>query len=149
MKAVIQRVSHAQVTVGGEIVGSTDAGLLVLLGIAKGDTTEDAGKLALKIARMRIFSDDEGKLNLSLEDIAGGLLVVSNFTLCGNCAHGARPDFTNAAGFEEARSLYHDFMGLIQNLGITKCESGRFGADMQVSLVGDGPVTIILDTDSL
>lgn len=149
MKAVVQRVLSAKVETGGEIVGSIEKGLMILLGVAKGDTAENAEKLAQKIIRMRIFDDDKGKLNYSLADIKGGALVVSNFTLCGNCVHGNRPDFMEAAGFVEARGLYLDFIGALNNMGISQCESGRFGADMKVSLECDGPVTIILDTDTL
>ncbi len=124
MKAVIQRVSRAEVSVGGEVVGSTGRGLLVLLGVAKGDKPADAEKLAIKTARMRIFDDNTGKLNLSLTDIGGGALVVSNFTLCGSCSHGTRPDFISAAGFDEARQLYHHFIDSLQTSGIKHCESG-------------------------
>lgn len=149
MKAVIQRVSSAKVETGGEIVGSIGKGLMILLGVAKGDTRENAEKLARKITGMRIFDDEKGKLNFSAADINGGILVVSNFTLCGNCAHGNRPDFMNAAGFTEARALYLDFVGALNKNGISKCETGRFGADMKVFLECDGPVTITLDTEML
>lgn len=149
MKAVVQRVLSAEVETGGEVVGRIQKGLMILLGVAKGDTAENAEKLARKIMRMRIFDDEKGKLNYSLSDIKGGALVVSNFTLCGKCAHGNRPDFMEAAGFDEARSLYLNFVGALNNMGISKCETGRFGADMKVSLECDGPVTIILDTDTL
>lgn len=148
MRVVIQRVAGASVEVAGETVGSIGNGILVLLGVAKGDTHAEAQKLAQKTARMRIFSDESDKLNLSLSDIGGGALVVSNFTLYAKCAHGNRPDFTRAAGFEEARSLYLDFVGALANEGVN-CETGRFGEDMKVKLTGDGPVTIILDSEDL
>lgn len=149
MKAVVQRVKTAKVETGGEIVGSIEKGLVVLLGVAKGDTPQNADKLAQKIARMRIFDDEAGKLNYSLADIDGSALVVSNFTLCGSCVHGNRPDFMAAEKFERARELYLHFIGSLENSGVRNCETGRYGADMQVTLEGDGPVTIILDTDTL
>lgn len=146
MKAVIQRVLSAKVETGGEIVGSIEKGLMILLGVAKNDTEGNAEKLARKITGMRIFDDEKGKLNFSAANINGGILVVSNFTLCADCAHGNRPDFMAAADFSKARELYLDFIGAINKNGISKCETGRFGADMKVSLECDGPVTIILDT---
>jgi D-tyrosyl-tRNA(Tyr) deacylase len=149
MKAVIQRVSSAAVTVSGETVGKINKGLLVLLGVAKSDTPELAEKLASKVARMRIFDDENGKLSKSVSDVDGGILIVSNFTLCSDCSRGNRPDFGTAAGAEQARELYLHFIDSVINSGIKNCESGRFGADMQISLVCDGPVTIALDTDSL
>lgn len=159
MKAVIQRVSSAAVTSEGETVGEIAVGLLVLLGVANGDTIENAEKLASKIARMRIFSNEsdnnadsdknKGKLTKSVIDVGGGVLTVSNFTLCGNCSRGNRPDFVGAASSSEARGLYLHFIDEIIKFGVKNCASGRFGADMQVSLVCDGPVTIVLDTDSL
>lgn len=157
MKAVIQRVSSARVTVGGETVGAIGGGLLVFLGVALTDTPESAEKLASKIARMRIFSngnnnsndDNNGKLTSSVNDVGGGVLAVSNFTLCGSCRKGNRPDFTGAAKAEQARKLYLYFIDELVKNGVKNCESGRFGADMQVFTVCDGPVTIVLDTDSL
>lgn len=149
MRAVIQRVSSAAVTADGETVGKIKNGLLVLLGVAKGDTPECTRKLASKVARMRIFSDGNGKLSKSVSDVDGGILVVSNFTLCASCSKGNRPDFCGAAGAEQARILYLQFIDEIINSGVKNCASGRFGADMQISLVCDGPVTIALDTDSL
>lgn len=148
MKAVIQRVSSAAVTVDGEVVGKIDNGLFVLLGVAKGDRPEDAEKLASKIAKMRIFTEN-GKLTKSVIDIDGGVLVVSNFTLYGNCSKGNRPDFTAAAGADEARELYRQFVDEIIRAGVKSCETGRFGADMRISAVCDGPVTIVLDSESL
>jgi D-aminoacyl-tRNA deacylase len=149
MKAVIQRVSGARVTSDGETAGEIAAGLLVLLGVACGDTPECAEKLASKVARMRVFNDENGKLSKSVLDIGGGVLIVSNFTLCGNCSKGNRPDFTGAAGAAEARGLYLHFIDEIIKTGVKDCASGRFGADMQVFLLCDGPVTIVLDTDNL
>jgi D-aminoacyl-tRNA deacylase len=149
MKAVIQRVSGARVVSGGETAGEIAAGLLVLLGVACGDTPECAEKLASKVARMRIFNDEFGKLSKSVLDIGGGVLTVSNFTLCGNCSRGNRPDFAGAAGAAEARGLYLHFIDEIIKTGVKDCASGRFGADMQVFPICDGPVTIVLDTDNL
>lgn len=149
MKAVIQRVSKAYVTADGETIGEIADGLMVLLGVANGDTTECADKLASKIARMRIFNDNNGKLGRSVSDIGGGVLIVSNFTLCGNCRKGNRPDFIGAMSADMARGLYLHFIDEIVKSGIKSCASGSFGADMQISLVCDGPVTIVLDTDSL
>lgn len=157
MKAVIQRVSEARVTASGETLGAIGSGLFILLGVALQDTPELAKKLASKIARMRIFcdgnnnnnDDNSGKLTCSVNDIGGGVLVVSNFTLCGNCRKGNRPDFTGAAKAGQARELYLNFIDELVKNGVKNCESGRFGADMQVSAVCDGPVTIVLDTDFL
>ena len=149
MKAVIQRVSRALVMADGETVGEIAEGLMVLLGVANGDTPECADKLASKIARTRIFNDNKGKLSQSVTDIGGGVLIVSNFTLCGNCRKGNRPDFIGAMSADEARELYLYFIDKIIKSGIKNCASGRFGADMQISLLCEGPVTIVLDTDSL
>lgn len=148
MKAVVQRVSGAKVTVNGETVGSIDEGLFVLLGVSKEDTAENADKLASKIAKMRIFSEND-KLTNSVIDINGGILTVSNFTLYGNCKKGNRPDFMASAGGKEAWPLYLRFVdGLIKN-GVKKCETGRFGEDMKVQCVCDGPVTIVIDSNDL
>ena len=144
MKTVIQRVTSASVTVEGRIVGRIEQGLLVLLGVEKGDAEAQADWLAEKIAGLRIFSDDEGKMNLSVRDIGGALLVVSQFTLAGNCAKGKRPSFDTAAPPAEGRRLYEYFLETVKHLGLP-VESGIFQAVMQVALVNDGPVTFILE----
>lgn len=149
MKAVLQRVKSAAVTVDGERVGEIGQGLLILLGVAEGDTERDANVLASKIANLRIFSDSEGKMNLSALSIGGEMLVVSQFTLCASCAHGRRPDFFGAAKPQEAERLYLYFCERIKAEGIQRVETGVFGADMQVSLLNDGPVTILLDSGEL
>lgn len=145
MKAVIQRVSEATVRVDGKKVGSIERGVLVLLGVEKGDETRNADWLAEKIVNLRIFEDDGGKMNLSLMDIKGELLSVSQFTLAGNCSKGRRPSFDTAAPPEDANHLYQYFNGKIWEMGIP-VQSGIFQADMKVSLVNDGPVTFILET---
>ncbi len=149
MKAVIQRVLKANVSVDNEIVGKINRGLLVLIGIENGDDKRDADILANKISGMRIFTDEKDKMNLSLSDIDGGVLVISNFTLCADCSHGRRPSFINAARPEIAKPLYEYFSDRIQENGISCVENGVFGADMQVSLVNDGPVTIVIDSKDL
>lgn len=145
MKAVIQRVSEAGVRVDGRTVGAVERGVLVLLGVEKGDSTKEADWLAEKIANLRIFEDAAGKMNLSLLDIKGELLAVSQFTLAGNCSKGRRPSFDTAAPPEEANQLYEYFVGKTWELGIP-VQTGIFQADMKVSLVNDGPVTFILET---
>ena len=149
MKAVLQRVTRAAVDIGGERTAEIAGGLLVLLGVAEGDTERDADVLAAKIANLRIFSDDEGKMNLSLLTVGGEMLVVSQFTLCASCAHGRRPDFFGAAKPQEAERLYLYFCDRIKKEGVTRVSTGVFGADMQVSLINDGPVTILLDSGEL
>jgi len=145
MRAVIQRVLRAQVSVGEEIVGKIGPGLLILLGVAKTDTQSDADYLAAKIIGLRIFDDENGKMNLSLTDTRGSLLAVSQFTLHGDVRKGRRPSFDEAAPPELAKELYEYFVGKIRESGVT-CETGRFQAMMQVELVNDGPVTILLDS---
>jgi D-aminoacyl-tRNA deacylase len=145
MRAVVQRVSRAQVTVGEEVVGKIGPGVLVLLGVAKSDTQADAEYLATKIAGMRIFEDENGKMNLSLSETGGAVLAVSQFTLYGDLRKGKRPSFDEAAPPELARELYEYFISKIREAGFT-CETGRFQAMMQVELVNDGPVTILLDS---
>lgn len=149
MKAVIQRVLKAEVSVDNAIVGKINRGLLVLIGIENGDDKRDAEILASKISGMRIFTDEKDKMNLSLSDIDGGVLVISNFTLCADCSHGRRPSFINAARPEIAKPLYEYFSDRIKENGISCVENGVFGADMQVSLVNDGPVTIVIDSKDL
>ena len=145
MKAVIQRVSEAGVRVDGKNVGTIERGILVLLGVEKGDLAEDADWLAEKVVNLRIFEDGAGKMNLSLLDIKGELLAVSQFTLAGNCAKGRRPSFDTAAPPEEANRLYEYFVGRVWELGIP-VQTGIFQADMKVSLVNDGPVTFTLES---
>ena len=145
MRAVIQRVSRAKVTVNGETTGEIGNGLLVLLGVATGDTDADADYLAEKIVGLRIFEDQNGKMNLSVADTAGALLVVSQFTLYGDVRRGKRPSFDAAAPPQQARQLYEYFVEKIRAAGLT-CETGRFQEMMQVELVNEGPVTILLDS---
>jgi D-aminoacyl-tRNA deacylase len=145
MRAVVQRVSGAQVIVGNEVVGKIGSGLLVLLGVAKTDTRADAEYLATKITGLRIFEDENGKMNLSLAETQGAVLAVSQFTLYGDVRKGKRPSFDKAAPSDLARELYEYFVAKIREMGIT-CETGRFQAMMQVELVNDGPVTILLDS---
>ncbi len=149
MKAVIQRVSRASVTIDGEIVGSVNQGFLILLGVEQGDTKAEADKLIKKIPVLRIFEDENGKMNLSCLDISGEMLVVSQFTLCADCSHGRRPSFIGSAPPDIANELYEYFVDQLKNSGVKKVETGRFGADMKVDLLNDGPVTIILDSKDL
>ena len=149
MKAVIQRVRSASVTVEGERISEIGGGLLILLGVAEGDAERDAEVLADKIANLRIFSDSEGKMNLSLLTTGGAALVVSQFTLCANCSHGRRPDFFGAAKPAVAEELYEYFCNRIKMCGVAEIGKGIFGADMQVELLNDGPVTIIIDSGDL
>ncbi|MDD2736382.1 MAG: D-aminoacyl-tRNA deacylase [Desulfuromonadaceae bacterium] len=144
MKAVIQRVTSASVAVGENIVGRIGRGIMILLGIEKGDAEAEADWLVDKISGLRIFSDEEGKMNRSVIDIGGALLVVSQFTLAGNCAKGRRPSFDTAAPADEGKRLYEYFVSAVVRSGIP-VETGIFQADMQVSLVNDGPVTFILE----
>ncbi|HVO85440.1 MAG TPA: D-aminoacyl-tRNA deacylase [Syntrophobacteria bacterium] len=145
MRAVVQRVREASVQVAGEVVGSIGPGLLVLLGVGQQDEPEDAVYLADKVVNLRIFADDQGKMNRSLVDVGGALLVVSQFTLWGDCRKGRRPSFVAAAEPEKARALYQVFMRHAADLGV-EVASGRFQELMQVSLVNDGPVTLLLDS---
>jgi D-aminoacyl-tRNA deacylase len=145
MRAVVQRVSRAQVSVGEEVVGKIGPGLLVLLGVAKSDTVAQAEYLAAKITGLRLFNDENGKMNLSLAEAQGAVLAVSQFTLYGDVRKGKRPSFHEAALPELALELYEHFVSKIREAGVT-CETGRFQAMMQVELVNDGPVTILLDS---
>ena len=145
MRAVIQRVSRARVDVDGKTVGETGPGLLILLGVGRNDTSADADYLAKKIAGLRIFEDDAGKMNRSLLDVGGAALVVSQFTLWGDCRKGRRPSFIDAAPPEQAEALYLEFTAKFSSQGIVTA-TGRFGAMMEVHLVNDGPVTLILDS---
>lgn len=148
MRAVVTRVSAASVTVEGRTVGQIGRGYLVLLGIKTGDGEAQAEKLAEKITGLRVFEDEAGKMNRSLSDVGGGLLVVSQFTLYGNVKHGRRPEFLQAAKSAEAIPLYEYFLRLCRERGFPP-QTGEFGAEMQVSSVNDGPVTLLLDTDTL
>ncbi len=144
MKIVLQRVTNAQVDVDGKTTGKIGSGLLVLLGVGQGDTEKDCERLAEKIVNLRIFSDENDKINLSLKDIDGEMLVVSQFTLYADCKKGHRPNFLNAAKPDEANRLYEYFISVCKEK-VRKVESGIFGADMKVSLLNDGPFTIILE----
>ncbi len=146
MRAVIQRVSRAKVTVNGEVVGEIGRGLLVLLGVGTGDTRANADYLAEKTIGLRIFEDSDGKMNLSVADTRGALLVVSQFTLYGDVRRGKRPSFDAAAPPPQARELYEYFVNQIRAAGL-RCETGRFQEMMQVELVNEGPVTILLDSE--
>ena len=148
MRAVVQRVTRASVTVEQEITGEIGQGLLVLLGVAEDDTESDADYLADKIAGLRIFEDEAGKMNLSVVDSGGAVLAVSQFTLYGDVRRGRRPSFDAAARPERARELYEYFVGRIRAAGL-RCETGRFQEMMAVELVNDGPVTILLDSEKL
>lgn len=148
MKAVIQRVKKASVTVEGNVIGAIQEGLLVLLGISKEDTKEEVKKFVNKIIGLRIFADENGKTNLSLQEINGELLVVSQFTLYADCKKGRRPSFVNAGDPEFANELYEFFIALAKEK-VEKVEQGSFGADMKVELLNDGPFTIVLDSRDL
>ena len=148
MIAVIQRVKKASVAVDEQIVGKCGAGLLVLLGVANGDSEDDAAVLARKVTNLRIFSDENDKMNLSVKDVGGEMLVVSNFTLLANYKKGNRPDYLNSASPSEANRLYELFVSLMKK-ELRRVECGIFGADMKVSLINDGPVTICMDSDVL
>ena len=145
MQACVQRVSRAQVTVAGEVCGQIGPGLLVLLGVAKDDTPAEAKQLAEKIATLRIFEDAQQKMNLALADVGGAMLVVSQFTLLGDCRKGRRPSFINAARPEQATELYESFVAEARGQGLT-VETGTFQAHMDVELINDGPVTLLLDS---
>ncbi len=146
MRAVVQRVTHATCTVAGTVTGQTGPGLLVLLGVAPGDTAQTARALAAKIAKLRIFGDDAGKMNRSVLDTGGGVLSISQFTLYADTRAGNRPSFTGAAPPEQARGLYSTFNAALRDLGLSVGE-GRFGEHMVIDLGNDGPVTITLDMD--
>jgi len=146
MRAVVQRVSRASVTVEGRVTGAIGRGLLVLLGAGAGDTAADLAYVVDKIAHLRIFPDDAGKMNRSVQDVAGGVLVVSQFTLYGDARTGRRPAFTGALEPVAARALYEQAQGALRAAGVARVEAGEFGADMRVELVNEGPVTILLDS---
>lgn len=146
MRAVVQRVSRAKVTVGDRITGAIDHGLLVLLGAGAGDVVADLAYIVDKIVHLRIFADAAGKMNRSVLDVGGGVLVVSQFTLYGDVRQGRRPAFTGALEPVAAKALYEDSLVAIRAAGVTRVEAGEFAADMQVELSNDGPVTILLDS---
>lgn len=148
MRAVIQRVSYASLKVDGRLVSKINQGVLVLLGVGVGDSEEASEKLAKKIALMRVFEDENGKMNLSLADVGGEILLVSQFTLYADCKHGNRPSFTNAEKPEIAQKTYENFIKLLESYNLP-VKTGIFGADMKIELLNNGPVTIILDDKDL
>ena len=148
MIAVIQRVTRAEVSIDGTCVGKCGQGILVLLGVAAGDTLEDADAIIKKIPSLRIFCNEEGKMNLSLTDIGGEILAISNFTLLGNCRRGNRPDFMGAEKPDAASAMYDYFVAKLKE-SVPHVATGVFGADMKVDILNDGPVTIILDSNAL
>lgn len=149
MKAVIQRVKYATVKVDNKIIGECKQGFMILLGVIDGDTENDADKLIKKIPVLRIFEDENGKMNKSLLDIDGEILVVSQFTLAADCSHGRRPSFTASASPDIANELYEYLVGKLKTAGVKSVQTGEFGADMAVELLNDGPVTIVLDSKEL
>lgn len=144
MKAVVQRVKNTLLTVDGKLVSSIDYGLAVFLGVQQGDVERQAERMAYKIANLRIFEDDNGKMNLSVKDVGGSVLLVSQFTLCGDCSHGNRPSFSTAEGSQRANELYEYCSSKLRESGLI-VRQGVFGADMKISQYNDGPVTIILE----
>ena len=145
MKAVVQRVENASVYSDGKTLGSIEKGMLVLLGVRKGDGEEEVSKLADKIKKLRIFEDDRGKMNRSIEQESGEILIVSQFTLYGDCTQGNRPSFGQAADYKKAKKLYLDFLGEFEDEKGIKTESGTFGDYMKIEMTNDGPVTLILE----
>lgn len=145
MRAVLQRVTRGSCTVDGEVTGAIDAGLVILLGVAPEDTAADAAALAAKIAKLRIFNDEAGKMNLSIQEMGGAILSISQFTLYADTRKGNRPSFIGAAPPQQARELYAEFNAALRAQGVQVAE-GVFGAHMVIDLVNDGPVTIVLDT---
>ena len=148
MRAVLTRVKSASVTIDGVCVGSIGKGFLILLGVGPNDTERECRYLAEKALGLRIFEDENGKMNLGLEAVQGEVMVVSQFTLYGNCRKGRRPSFTEAAGPELGNAMYEKFLSICEELGYPP-QHGRFGADMKVESINDGPITLILDTDQL
>jgi len=147
MRALIQRVTEAQVIVGGDVIGQVGAGLLILICAMQGDSDADSAKLAAKISKLRIFRDDQGRMNRSLIDVGGSALIVSQFTLGADTSRGNRPGFSQSAAPDEGRRLYDGFVADFKALGIAT-QTGQFGADMKVTLTNDGPVTIWMDTEA-
>lgn len=147
MKAVIQRVIESSVSVGGEVVGASGKGYMILVGVMKGDTEEQARLLAKKTASLRVFEDENGKMNLSVLDVGGDILAISQFTLCADYKKGNRPSFADSEEPEKAKALYDLYCEELKANGVKRVEKGVFGADMKVSLINDGPVTICFDTD--
>lgn len=148
MRSVVQRVTKASVSVGGKVIGKIGRGLLILLGVCDSDTEKDVQYMADKIAGLRIFEDKDGKMNLSVADVGGELLAVSQFTLYGDCRKGKRPNFSAAGKAEHANELYEKFAEALRERGF-RTQTGKFGADMQVELVNDGPVTILIDSQKI
>ena len=145
MIAVLQRVTTGKVKIGDRIVGDIDNGLVILLGVHRDDKEEDIIFLADKIIGLRVFDDNNGKMNISLQDVKGSVLVISQFTLCGDWRKGRRPSFTKAADTDKGKLLYNGFIDAVRNMGIN-VETGEFGAEMDVSLINNGPVTFVLDS---
>lgn len=148
MRAVVQLVNHASVTVEGEVTGQINKGFLVFLGVAEGDTEKDLQYIIDKVVGLRVFEDEAGKMNLSVKDVGGAILAVSQFTLYGDCRHGKRPSFTQAAKPDEANALYERFVDGCRAAGV-QVETGRFRTHMLVGLENDGPVTILLDSSKI
>ncbi len=149
MRVVIQRVKWAKVSAQGRVTGEIEKGIMALVGIAPEDDVPELKAVAEKMIGLRIFEDEEGKMNLSLSDVDGGLLAISQFTLYADCRKGKRPSFSGAAGGQIAKLRYEQFVGICDEITGKKTETGEFGADMQVELLNDGPVTIIIDSDNL
>ena len=147
MRAIIQRVRKSSVTVDGELKGSVEKGYNILLGVMDGDAEAQAELLAAKVSKLRVFEDENGKMNKSILDIGGEILVISQFTLCADIKKGNRPSFTDSAAPDEANRLYEYFCNCLRDEGVSKVETGVFAADMLVSIENDGPVTIMMDTD--
>ena len=148
MKAVFQRVTEASVTIDGTQISAIGNGVLLLVGVCDGDTQQEAQVMAKKVAELRVFCDENDKMNLSVLDVGGSVLAVSQFTLCASTARGRRPDFFGAARPEVAKPLFDYFVECLRQNGVSDVQTGEFGADMQVRLLNDGPVTILLDTDT-
>ncbi len=149
MRALLQRVLFSDVSVDGELKGKVGRGYNILLGVMEGDTAEEADMLAVKIAKLRVFEDENGKMNLSVLDVEGEALVISQFTLCADCRKGNRPSFVHSAAPDIASPLYDYFCEELGRNGVKNIQKGVFGADMKVNILNDGPVTILLDTDDL
>ena len=149
MKAVIQRVAYAKCLIDGQLTGQCGEGLMILLGVVEGDTVSDSDKLLKKVPYLRIFRDENDKMNRSCLDIDGEILVISQFTLAADCSHGRRPSFIAAAAPNEAIPLYEYFVQGLRQAGVKSVQTGEFGADMQIEMINNGPVTIVLDSKEL